>query len=162
MVGPYKIREQLGEGGMGTVYVAEQKEPVRRQVALKVIKPGMDSREIIGRFEAERQTLAMMSHPNIAKVLDGGTTDDVVTVARRFDRGRQDAVRRVGPVDPEGFGQLGVGVAALDEQLDVAVVRRRLVGGDEARSDPDAVGAEPEHAADVGGGGDRSGRCTRS
>ncbi len=76
MIGPYKIREQLGEGGMGVVYVADQTEPVRRRVALKVIKPGMDSKEIIGRFQAERQTLAMMSHPNIAKVLDGGTTEN--------------------------------------------------------------------------------------
>ncbi len=76
MIGPYKIREQLGEGGMGVVYVADQTEPVRRRVALKVIKPGMDSKEIIGRFQAERQTLAIMSHPNIAKVLDGGTTEN--------------------------------------------------------------------------------------
>ena len=74
-IGPYKIREQLGEGGMGVVYVAEQKEPVRRKVALKIIKPGMDSKEVMARFEAERQALAMMSHPNIAKILDGGTTD---------------------------------------------------------------------------------------
>ena len=74
-IGPYKIREQLGEGGMGYVYVAEQTEPVRRKVALKVIKPGMDTKEVVARFEAERQALAMMSHPNIAKVLDGGATD---------------------------------------------------------------------------------------
>ena len=73
-IGPYKIREQLGEGGMGYVYVAEQTEPVRRKVALKVIKPGMDTKEVVARFEAERQALAMMSHPNIAKVLDGGST----------------------------------------------------------------------------------------
>jgi len=74
-IGPYILREQLGEGGMGIVYVAEQTEPVRRKVALKIIKPGMDSKEVIARFEAERQALAMMSHPNIAKVLDGGTTE---------------------------------------------------------------------------------------
>ena len=74
-IGPYKIREQLGEGGMGYVYVAEQTKPVRRKVALKVIKPGMDTKEVVARFEAERQALAMMSHPNIAKVLDGGTTE---------------------------------------------------------------------------------------
>ncbi|MEX0728630.1 MAG: serine/threonine-protein kinase [Planctomycetaceae bacterium] len=74
-IGPYKLREVLGEGGMGTVYVAEQTQPVKRTVALKVIKIGMDTREVIARFEAERQTLALMDHPHIAKVLDAGTTD---------------------------------------------------------------------------------------
>ena len=74
MIGPYKLREVLGEGGMGIVYVAEQDRPVRRKVALKVIKPGMDTREVIARFEAERQALALMDHPNIARVLDAGTT----------------------------------------------------------------------------------------
>ena len=74
-IGPYKLRELLGEGGMGSVYVAEQEKPVRRKVALKIIKPGMDSQEVIYRFEAERQALAMMDHPNIAKVLDAGTTE---------------------------------------------------------------------------------------
>jgi serine/threonine protein kinase len=73
-IGPYTIREQIGEGGMGTVYVAEQKEPVRRKVALKIIRAGMASKEIVARFEAERQALAMMEHPNIARVIDGGTT----------------------------------------------------------------------------------------
>jgi serine/threonine protein kinase/tetratricopeptide (TPR) repeat protein len=73
-IGPYKLREQIGEGGMGVVYVAEQTQPVRRRVALKIIKPGMDSRQVIARFEAERQALAMMDHPNIARVFDGGTT----------------------------------------------------------------------------------------
>jgi WD40 repeat protein/serine/threonine protein kinase len=75
VIGPYRLMELLGEGGMGVVYVAEQREPVRRKVALKVIKPGMDSRQVVARFEAERQALAMMDHPNIAKVLDAGTTD---------------------------------------------------------------------------------------
>jgi len=74
-IGPYKRLEQIGEGGMGVVYVAEQSKPIRRQVALKIIKPGMDSRHVIARFEAERQTLAIMDHPNIAKVLDAGTTE---------------------------------------------------------------------------------------
>jgi serine/threonine protein kinase/tetratricopeptide (TPR) repeat protein len=74
VIGNYKLLEQIGEGGMGLVFVAEQQQPVRRRVALKIIKPGMDSRQIIARFEAERQALAMMDHPNIAKVLDGGTT----------------------------------------------------------------------------------------
>src|SRR4051812_11565604 len=71
----YKLLEQVGEGGMGVVYVAEQTEPVRRRVALKIIKPGMDTKQVIARFEAERQALAMMDHPNIARVLDAGTTE---------------------------------------------------------------------------------------
>ena len=75
MIGPYKLMEQIGEGGMGLVFVAEQHQPVRRKVALKVIKPGMDTRQVVARFEAERQALAMMDHPHIAKVLDAGTTD---------------------------------------------------------------------------------------
>jgi WD40 repeat protein/serine/threonine protein kinase len=74
-IGPYKLLQQIGEGGMGVVYVAEQETPVRRQVALKIIKPGMDSAQVIARFEAERQALALMDHPNIAKVFDAGTTD---------------------------------------------------------------------------------------
>ena len=75
VVGPYKLLQQLGEGGMGVVYMAEQEKPVRRMVALKIIKPGMDSSQVIARFEAERQAVAMMNHHNIAKVLDAGTTD---------------------------------------------------------------------------------------
>jgi serine/threonine protein kinase len=76
VIGPYKLLEQIGEGGMGLVFVAEQTQPVRRRVALKVIKPGMDTRQVIARFEAERQALALMDHPNIAKVFDGGTTEE--------------------------------------------------------------------------------------
>ncbi len=75
-IGPYKLLEPIGEGGMGIVYLAQQDQPVRRKVAIKIIKPGMDSRQVIARFEAERQALAMMEHPNIAKVLDAGTTDN--------------------------------------------------------------------------------------
>ncbi len=75
LVGPYKLLQQIGEGGFGVVYMAEQQEPVRRMVALKIIKPGMDTKEVIARFEAERQALALMDHPNIARVLDAGTTD---------------------------------------------------------------------------------------
>jgi serine/threonine protein kinase len=74
-VGPYKLLQQIGEGGMGVVFMAEQTHPVQRNVALKIIKPGMDTRQVIARFEAERQALAMMDHPNIARVLDAGTTD---------------------------------------------------------------------------------------
>jgi serine/threonine protein kinase len=73
-IGPYKLLQVIGEGGMGTVYMAEQTEPVQRKVALKVIKAGMDTQQVIARFEAERQALAMMDHVNIARVLDVGTT----------------------------------------------------------------------------------------
>src|SRR5204862_4124100 len=74
-IGRYKILQQIGEGGCGIVYLAEQEEPVRRRVAVKVIKLGMDTKSVIARFEAERQALALMDHPNIAKVLDAGATD---------------------------------------------------------------------------------------
>jgi serine/threonine protein kinase/WD40 repeat protein len=73
-IGPYRLMEQIGEGGFGRVFVAEQAEPVRRKVALKVLKPGMDTRDVVARFEAERQALALMDHPNIARVLDAGST----------------------------------------------------------------------------------------
>jgi serine/threonine protein kinase/tetratricopeptide (TPR) repeat protein len=75
VIGPYKLLEQIGEGGMGFVYMAEQTQPVRRKVALKIIKPGMDTKQVIARFEAERQALALMDHPNIARVLDAGATE---------------------------------------------------------------------------------------
>ena len=74
-IGPYKLLEEIGEGGMGVVYMAEQEKPLRRRVALKVIKPGLDSRQVVARFEAERQALALMDHPNIARVIDAGTVD---------------------------------------------------------------------------------------
>jgi serine/threonine protein kinase/tetratricopeptide (TPR) repeat protein len=74
-IGPYRLLQRVGEGGFGEVFLAEQTSPVRRRVALKLIKPGMDSRQVIARFEAERQALAMMEHPNIARVFDAGTTD---------------------------------------------------------------------------------------
>jgi eukaryotic-like serine/threonine-protein kinase len=74
-IGPYKLLQKLGEGGMGAVYEAEQERPVRRRVALKVIKPGMDSAQVVARFEAERQALALMDHANIARVLDAGATE---------------------------------------------------------------------------------------
>jgi hypothetical protein len=74
VIGPYTLMEQIGEGGMGLVFVAEQQHPVRRRVALKIIKPGMDAHQVIARFEAERQALALMDHQNIAKVLDASTT----------------------------------------------------------------------------------------
>jgi serine/threonine protein kinase/tetratricopeptide (TPR) repeat protein len=74
VIGPYKLVEEIGEGGMGSVWMAQQQEPVKRLVAVKLIKAGMDSKQVIARFEAERQALALMDHPNIARVLDAGTT----------------------------------------------------------------------------------------
>src|ERR1051326_4462542 len=76
IIGKYKLLEKIGEGGCGVVYMAEQEEPVRRRVALKIIKLGMDTKSVIARFEAERQALALMDHPNIAKVLDAGSTEN--------------------------------------------------------------------------------------
>ncbi len=97
-LGRYKLLERVGEGGCGVVYVAEQTEPVRRRVALKVIKLGMDTKQVVARFEAERQALAMMDHPNIAKVLDAGTTG----TACEPERGRSPAAARANePSSPE-------------------------------------------------------------
>ena len=81
-IGSYKLLQKLGEGGMGAVFEAEQEQPVRRGVALKVIKPGMDSQQVVARFEAERQALAIMDHPNIARVLDAGATESRPAVLR--------------------------------------------------------------------------------
>ena len=75
VIGPYKLLQQIGEGGFGVVFMAEQERPIRRMVALKIIKPGMDTAQVIARFESERQALALMDHPNIAKVLDAGATE---------------------------------------------------------------------------------------
>jgi len=75
-IGRYKLLQQIGEGGCGVVYMAEQEEPIRRRVALKLIKLGMDTKSVLARFEAERQALALMDHPNISKVLDAGATRD--------------------------------------------------------------------------------------
>ena len=75
IAGKYKLLQEIGEGGMGSVYMADQIHPVKRRVAVKVIKAGMDSARVLARFEAERQALALMDHPNIAKVLDAGTTE---------------------------------------------------------------------------------------
>jgi eukaryotic-like serine/threonine-protein kinase len=74
MIGPYKLLEQIGEGGFGIVFMAEQQQPVPRKVALKMVKPGMDTRQVIARFEAERQALALMDNPHIATVFDAGQT----------------------------------------------------------------------------------------
>src|SRR5262249_1078444 len=75
VIGHYKLLEKIGEGGFGAVYVAEQRQPVKRRVALKIIKLGMDTKQVVARFEAERQALALMDHPSIAKVLDAGSTE---------------------------------------------------------------------------------------
>jgi hypothetical protein len=75
VIGRYKLLEKIGEGGMAVVYMAEQEQPIRRKVALKIIKLGMDTRQVIARFEAERQALALMDHPSIARVLDAGATE---------------------------------------------------------------------------------------
>jgi serine/threonine protein kinase len=90
VIGRYKLLQQLGEGGCGIVYMAEQEHPIRRRVALKVIKPGMDSKQVIARFEAERQALALMDHPNIAKVLDAGTIQ-TQSVERRMQNSSADS-----------------------------------------------------------------------
>ena len=103
IIGPYKLLQQIGEGGMGVVFMAEQTEPVQRTVALKIIKPGMDTRQVIARFEAERQALALMDHPNIAKVLDAGTTDSRPALLRDgAGQGRADhrVLRRAAPDAP--------------------------------------------------------------
>ena len=75
-IGPYRLLQLIGEGGMGEVWLAEQLEPVRRRVAIKVIKAGMDTKQVVARFESERQALALMDHPAIARVLDGGSTSE--------------------------------------------------------------------------------------
>ena len=87
-VGRYKLLEKIGEGGFGVVYLAEQREPVKRRVALKIIKLGMDSRQVVARFEAERQALALMDHPNIAKVFDGGITEPLTATRLATHYGR--------------------------------------------------------------------------
>src|SRR5262249_11196374 len=83
VIGPYKLLQQIGEGGMGTVFMAEQSHPIQRKVALKIVKEGMDSRQVLARFEAERQALALMDHPNIAKVFDAGMVGEPSDISRR-------------------------------------------------------------------------------
>ncbi|HZN33615.1 MAG TPA: protein kinase, partial [Pirellulaceae bacterium] len=93
-IGPYKLLQVIGEGGMGVVYMASQREPVERTVALKIIKPGMDTRQVVARFEAERQALALMDHPNIARVLDGGSVGtEGLGLGARAREGRSESDR---------------------------------------------------------------------
>src|SRR5881394_1637255 len=109
-IGRYKLRENLGEGGCGVVYVAEQEQPVRRRVALKVIKLGMDTKAVVARFEAERQALAMMDHPNIARVFDAGATGD--------DRGAD--------FSPQGYAQAETPLAGKSTPSDPEVRRTEV------------------------------------
>ena len=104
-IGPYRLVERIGEGAMGEVYLAEQQHPVVRRVALKVIKPGMDSREVIARFEQERQTLALMSHPSIAHIIDAGTTDSRPAVFRDGVRAGHSAHEVLRPAPPHASTQ---------------------------------------------------------
>ena len=113
VIGRYKLLEQIGEGGFGVVFMAEQQEPVRRKVALKIIKPGMDTKEVIARFEAERQALAMMDHPNIAKVLDAGATESGRPYfVMELVRGRSDhrVLRPEQPDHPRAAGAVRLGL----------------------------------------------------
>ena len=99
-IGPYKLLQQIGEGGMGTVFMAEQEEPVRRKVALKIIKPGMDSAQVLARFEAERQALALMDHQNIARVLDAGEVGVVSGEGRVRRKRRMSKELQLLPLSP--------------------------------------------------------------
>ncbi len=112
MIGRYKLLEKIGEGGFGEVWMAEQREPVKRRVALKIIKPGMDSRQIVARFEAERQALAMMDHPNIAKIFDAGTTG---TIVHGPEGGARHTVRAGNLPDSEGRAGHSVPAGNLPE-----------------------------------------------
>jgi serine/threonine protein kinase/uncharacterized protein HemY len=107
VIGPYKLLQQIGEGGMGTVFMAEQTTPVQRKVALKLVKPGMDSRQVIARFDAERQALALMDHVNIARVLDAGTTGEVErggwwVEGKEENEALSPATRHAPPATPSG------------------------------------------------------------
>jgi serine/threonine protein kinase/tetratricopeptide (TPR) repeat protein len=107
IAGRYKLLERIGEGGMGEVHLAQQTEPIRRLVAVKLIKPGMDSRQVLARFEAERQALALMDHPNIAKVLDAGTTGEVAgggwrVAGRDENEALSPSTRHAPPATPSG------------------------------------------------------------
>src|SRR5262249_52660064 len=111
IIGPYKLLQQIGEGGMGVVWMAEQTQPVQRKVALKIIKAGLDSRHVLARFEAERQALALMDHPNIAKVLDAGTIGEPSRVSDRVPADDTRSLTRLGSLGRPYFGmELGKGI----------------------------------------------------
>jgi WD40 repeat protein/serine/threonine protein kinase len=105
VIGPYKLVEQIGEGGMGTVWMAQQTEPVKRLVAVKLIKAGMDSKQVIARFEAERQALALMDHPNIARVLDAGTVGKDEGGRMKDEKGKDAASNSSFILHPSSFGR---------------------------------------------------------
>jgi WD40 repeat protein/serine/threonine protein kinase len=107
VIGRYKLLQKIGEGGMGAVYMAEQTEPVRRKVALKIIKPGLDTRQVIARFEAERQALALMDHPNIAKVLDAGATGAAEAESSQLKAHSPDAATRSPSADRKSEAAAG-------------------------------------------------------
>src|SRR6266567_2257570 len=113
-IGRYKLLQQIGEGGCGVVYMAEQEEPVRRRVALKVIKLGMDTRQVIARFEAERQALALMDHPNIAKIYDAGVTQTTLAppLSHPMGEGAPGAGAGGFPLPSDGRGVRGEGFSA--------------------------------------------------
>src|SRR6266446_4535222 len=116
LIGNYKLLEKLGEGGFGVVYMAEQKQPVKRRVALKIIKVGMDTREVVARFEAERQALAILDHPNIAKIYDAGATESNLTptLSHPTGEGAPSAAARSGSLLPsDGRGIKGEGHSPL-------------------------------------------------
>ncbi len=126
-IGPYKLLQQIGEGGFGVVFMAEQIQPVQRKVALKVIKPGMDTRQVIARFEAERQALALMDHPNIAKVFDAGTTNIDRSLRERNGGSRIELTTNCDPGRPYFVMELvkGIPITAYCDQKRMAL-RRRL------------------------------------
>src|SRR6266700_3674300 len=110
-IGRYKLLQQIGEGGCGVVYMAEQAEPVRRRVALKIIKLGMDTKQVMARFEAERQALALMDHQNIAKIFDAGVTQTTLTPPLSHPMGEGAPGAGVGgfPLPSDGRGVRGEG-----------------------------------------------------
>ena len=129
VIGPYKLLEQIGEGGFGVVFLAEQERPVRRTVALKIIKPGMDTRQVIARFEAERQALAMMDHPNIAKVLRRGSHGERPALLRDgAGPGRPDhrVLRPVQPHDPRAAGTVRHGLPGGAARPSKGVIHRDI------------------------------------
>ena len=137
VIDKYKLLEKLGEGGFGVVYMAEQREPVKRRVALKIIKIGMDTREVVARFEAERQALAMMDHPNIAKVFDAGSTERPLTLSLSPAPSGGEGARRGGegvagyprPSDGRGAGGEGELQSAASTESQIANRKSQIPGG---------------------------------
>jgi serine/threonine protein kinase/tetratricopeptide (TPR) repeat protein len=129
VIGPYRLLEQIGEGGMGVVFLAEQSHPIQRTVALKIIKPGMDTRQVIGRFEAERQALGMLDHPNIARVLDAGVVDVASQAGRdSTDRGSTNPPSQLAAAIGRPYFVMelvkGVPISQYCDEHDLSVPRR--------------------------------------